>query len=211
MPSIESIRESQRQYSDQPYLWLLEINLPSGETIRICRNPEQTGEIEWPMGSGQVWQEFAFEFDDIDETSKAETRQLTLKVANASGVIMQYVEDLEDWRKVHGREPCTIRLIAVNAGLLDQAEPEAEFWFEDKGVSSPPPMKWVIFRVGTMDVFSRSIPRRRILRDYCSWETTDQCQHVATCDRTLRTCRDVYNFSVNFGGFPVVERGAIYG
>lgn len=207
MPSIESIIERNRRYSDGAYIFLLEISLPTGTTLRLARNTE---DIEWPAGSGTVWQRFNFDFDEMDESSKGELREVTLRVSNVSRALMRYAEELEEYRKVNGRESLPLRLICVNSNLLDQEEPEGEWEFEDRGIDFPAPMKFMEVRIGADDLFGKPVPRRRHIRDYCSWEVAEECPYVATCDRNISTCRSSFSNSENFGGFPVVEEGGIY-
>jgi phage-related protein len=207
MPSQASLAERNSRYSSGAYITLLEIRLPTGTTLYLAHNSE---DVEWPAGSGRSWTAFDLDMDDIDESSKAEVRQVTFKVSNTSRAILRHVEELEEWRKVNGREPCTLILRVVNSKLLEQEEPEAEHWFEDQGVSCPPPMRWVFFRVGADSPFRRPCPRRRILRDFCSWTRAEECQHAPQCDKTLRTCRTTFANTRNFGGFPEAESGGAY-
>lgn len=206
-PSLESVVERNRTHSSDPYLWLLEIVLPQGTVLRLARNSEG---IEWPAGSGQDWTALQFEFDDIDETSKSEVRQITFKVRNRGGVLLRHIEELDAWRKQNGPAACVLTLRLVNAGLLHLAEPDAEVEFEDKGASCPAPCDWAYFRVGAESVFGRACPRRRIIKDYCSWVTTDECPHAPQCDKTLRTCRQTFAYTLNFGGFPEAEGAGAY-
>lgn len=205
--TLASAVEREKTYSGGAYLFLLELTLPSGESIRLVRNNE---DVEWPEGSGTLWQAVGFNFDDIDESSKAETRQLTFKIKDPSRAMLRHLEELEAWRKEHGREAVQARLLMVNSNLLHQDKPEGVWWFEDKGASAPPPMDTVFVRVGTDDVFSRQVPRRNVLRDFCAWDLSSDCPHVGECDRSLSACRNTYDNSIHFGGFPMVEDGAIY-
>ena len=198
--------------SDGVYLFLLELQLPTGTVLRLARNTE---DVEWPTGSGQVWQALAFDLDDIDESSRNEVRQLTLKVGNGSNALLAYLEELEEWRKLNGRDACRIILRCVNSALLAQTEPLNEWEFEDEGASLPAPMDWAFLRLGVDRTHARAWPRRRILRDYCSWERPEECPHVANCNRTLARCREIDatidpGRVLRFGGFPIVERGGLY-
>ncbi|XXJ19995.1 hypothetical protein ACR42D_10700 [Desulfovibrio caledoniensis] len=216
MPSLESIQERNVQYSTSSYIWLLEVLLPSGEDIRIARNTE---DIEWPTGSGVWWHGLEFEFDDIEETNKHENRKFTFRLSNsnATGALVSHVEELDAWRKEHGHEPCDARLIGVNSNLLHQTEPEVEYWFEDAGISIPPPMRWVLFKAGAQDIFKATFPRRKIYRDFCTWIPYRdsnglgdyyECPYVSQCNHTLTACRETWGNTINFGGYAMVERGA---
>lgn len=101
-----------------------------------------------------------------------------------------------------------MRIIVVNSNLLAQTDPEKEWYFEDRGMGHD--MKQATIRLAVANPFARRVPRRSILRDFCMWTSTDECPYVGTCDRTLATCRDTYDNAINFGGFPLVEKGALY-
>ncbi|MBC16563.1 MAG: hypothetical protein CL942_05870 [Desulfovibrio sp.] len=205
--SLGDIIERNKQYGGTAYVALLEIDLPTGTVLRLAANPE---DIEWPVGSGTVWQRFNFTFDDIDESTNAEARQLTFKVGNASRAIFRHVEELSLWRKQHGNEPVQLRLLVISTGAAETSGPVGEWFFEDQGISSPPPMEWVFFRAGGESYFTRQVPRRAVLRDFCGWESIDDCPFVPSCARTLSACRANGRLE-QFGGFPMVEQGVVHG
>jgi hypothetical protein len=205
MTTIASQQERHKRHGGGAYIILLECMLPSGTVFRIANNTE---DIEWPTGSGTAWQHVGFGLDDVEDTDSGELRETGIKVSDPSAALLTYFKELEVWRKANGRERCQIRIIVVNSNLLSQADPEKEWEFEDRGMSHD--MKQASIRLAVANVFSRQIPRRTILRDFCMWISTDQCPHVGICDRTLATCRATYDNAINFGGFPMCEKGALY-
>lgn len=205
MTTLASQQERHKRHGGGAYLLLLECTLPSGTVFRIANNTE---DVEWPTGSGTTWQHVGFGLDDIEDTDTGEQRETAIKVADPSAALLAYFKELEVWRKANGRERCKIRIIVVNSNLLAQTTPEKEWEFEDRGMSHD--MKQAHIRLAVANIFARQIPRRSILRDFCMWTTTDECPYVGTCDRTLATCRDSNGNSINFGGFPMVEKGALY-
>ena len=205
--SLSDIKERNKQYGGAAYIALLEIDLPTGTILRLCSNPE---DVEWPIGSGDIWQRFNFEFDDVNESTNAEARQLTFRVGNASRAILRHVQELSIWRKQNGNEPARLRLLIISTGVTDTAGPVGEWFFEDLGISSPPPMEWVFFRVGSESYFTRQVPRRAVTRDFCGWDSGSDCPFVPTCERTLSACKANGRIE-KFGGFPMVEQGVIHG
>ena len=202
--SLSHIEERNKQYGGAAYVCMLEIGLPTGTTLRLARNNE---DVSW---EGETWQKFNFELDDIDESTSAEARQLTIKVANATRAILRYVEELDVWRKTNGNEPCSLRLLMISTGLAEAEGAVGEWFFEDRGISAPKPGEFVFFKVGGESFLTRQVPRRTILRDFCGWESSDDCPYVATCARTLAAC-EANGRLEKFGGFPMVEQGAIHG
>ena len=186
-------------------------------TYRLVAHSDFTGECNAVLaGAGShVWQSFNFDFDSYREGEDARRATLQLKVSNANMAVMRYVEQLEDWRKANGRFPCTLRLLCVNTALLDEDTPTGEFWFEDQRISCPAPMDWVFFEVGSPNLWARTVPARRVIRNFCAWRTTDECPHIASCDHSLTNCRAIAatidpGRTEYFGGVPFVGDGAHY-
>ena len=186
-------------------------------TYRLVAHSDFTGECNAVLaGAGShVWQSFNFDFDSYREGEDARRATLQLKVSNANMAVMRHVEQLEDWRKANGRFPCTLRLLCVNTALLDEDTPTGEFWFEDQRISCPAPMDWVFFEVGSPNLWARTVPARRVIRNFCAWRTTDECPHIASCDHSLTNCRTIAatidpGRTEHFGGVPFVGDGAHY-
>lgn len=300
MPTLAQVIERNRQASADPYLFLAELGLPNGTTIRLARD---TRSLAWPstgaargvlrspgdvvdythaalgtlvvaIDSGtdagtielqrldgaswvtvgifsgvetleianqpagafrliampgfagecpvlvaddtaKVWQAFNFDLDEYKEGEGARRASVRLRVSNASGLALDWMEQLEDWRKANGREPVRVRLICVNAALLDDPTPVAAYNFVDLSIACPAPMDWVYIEIGTPNVWAKTVPARRILRDYCTWRRVDECPHVATCNHTLTRCREIAatidpGRNEKFGGVPFVGKGAHY-
>jgi hypothetical protein len=158
---------------------------------------------------GTVWTAFNFLPDDIEESGNVETRGVTVRVGNASQAMYNYMRQLMDWRKLHGPELIQVRLCVVNTGLLDEPEPEAEYWFVDEDISCPQPMQTVEIKLGLENIWDRPVPRRSITRDFCQWDAAEDCPYYAVCNHTLTACRTTYANTLNFGGFPTVEQGGV--
>lgn len=185
-------------------------NQPAG-SYRLLAMPDYAGSARGIIsGAGSyIWQAFNFDMGDYREGEGARRATLQLRVSNASGMALRYMEELEDWRKVNGREPCTVRIIVVNVGLLAQAQPTAEYRFQDMSISCEPPMDWICIDVGSPNVWGKPVGRR-ILRDFCTWKYVEDCPHVRVCNHTLTACRATYNNAINFGGVPFCGKGAHY-
>lgn len=203
-PTLEAIIERNKLHGQAAYVSLLEIDLPTGTVLKLAGGPEN---VTW---EGETWQRFNFDFDDIDESSNAEVKQLTIKVGNATRAILRYVQELMIWRKTNGNVPCQLRLLIISTGVAEASGLVGEWFFEDAGIKSPPPMQWVFFKVGGESFFTRQVPRRIVGRDFCGWEFAVDCPYVATCARTQAACRANGRIQY-FGGFPMVEGGAIHG
>lgn len=190
---------------------------PAG-TYRLVARPGFSGTARAILGgpTTHLWQAMAFEHDEWKEGEGARRATATITISNASGLPAHYVEELEDWRKQHGRASCKARLLVVSTGLMDDPEPTYQLSLVDVGISIPAPMDKVHFVLGTANTMARMVPRRRMMRDSCSWQRTTECPHVANCNHTLTRCREI-TLTLDaarmeyFGGFPFLGKGALYG
>lgn len=186
-------------------------DLPDG-TYRLQARTDFRGKAMVWIGdlSLPLWQAMNFDFNNFKSGEGARRGTLTISVSNVSGLPLKYVDELEDWRKKNGRLSAKIRLLVVNTGLLDDPEPTMQLKFVDCGISCPAPMDTVQFILGSRDVYSWQL-MRKIMQQYCSWKRLEDCKYVDQCDHTLSTCRDKFNYTINFGGFPMLGKGPLYG
>lgn len=190
--------EKNRTDSSDPWIILVKIVLPDGITIRVCYNNEN---IEW---DGQTWQAFAFELDEIGETSKGEVPQITLRVDNTSKAIQKYVE------QANGGVGAEVTIYVVHSKNLNLPSALSPKIYEATGCQIN--TNWASFTLGASNPFTRRFPRSRVLKGFCRWRFKGQlCQYsgdATNCDKSLENCRLLEN-SENFGGFPGVARGGI--
>jgi len=205
--SSQTIQDKNALSTDAVFLVLLEINIPSVETIRLINNTE---DITWDSA---LWQQFPFTLSDISQTSKSEVSQWTLKVANATRVMERYMQDYDFYLKnngVDGNEiECIIRVINTND--IDNTTPIAEF--PSLLQHSTTDAAWATFKLTSRNLYSQQFPQRIIYKNFCSWDfKSTQCQYSGDgefCDKTLTNCR-AYSNSPRFGGFPGVSgRGLV--
>lgn len=194
----------------------VQIDAQPAATYRLIAGELFEGEVRGIIsGPGShIWQAFNFDLGQYREGEGARRATLQLRVSNANGIALRWMEQLEDWRKANGREPVGCRLIIVNTNLLAEAAPTAEYVFQDASISCAPPMDWIAIEVGGPDVWGAVIGRR-ILRDYCTWRQVEDCPHVRTCDHTLTRCREIAasldpGRNELFGGVPFCGKGAHY-
>lgn len=186
-------------------------------TYRLLAGPDFVGATRAILGDAatKLWQAMNFTHELWREGEGARAGSLSLTIFNTNGVPQKYVEELEDWRKEHGRIPCDVTVAIVNTGLLDDPEPTKAMTFIDRAISIPAPGTHVRITLGVPLTFDRQIPRGILMRDYCRWQTTDQCPHVAICRHTLANCKTVTETLEAgrieyFGGFPFMGGGALY-
>lgn len=185
--------EKNKVSSTGAWLILLEIQF-QGATIKICNNTEN---IEWPTGSGQVWIAFPFTLGEVTEDSKGELPQLTLKVSNVTRSMQQYVEQYA------GGTDAMVILRVVHSEHLDLATPEIEEYFMIKKTNTD--AQWVTFALGPDFTMTRRLPERKYMKNFCPFKFKGiECGYNDTeteCNKTLRRCRELKN-SVRFGGEP---------
>lgn len=197
--SQAAILEKQKLQSDGVWLILLEIAIPSVETIYICRNTEN---ITW---DGVEWIAFPFELDDLKEDSKGGIPELTLRISNVTRALQNYLEN------IGGGVGSKVTFRVVHSEHLDILTPEIieEFTIQHVTVDA----EWAVFTLGAGDPLMKRFPPRRYLRNFCHFKYKGiECgatSSLTSCNKTLINCRERDN-SVRFGGFPTVSQGGFY-
>lgn len=201
--------EKNKLATDSVWITALEITIPGeANPVRVCDNNE---DIEWPTGSGNTFQAFPFEIDEIGDTSKGEIPRVDVRVGNVNRVMEQYVAAYDDYCKANGFEPVEVIIYVLNSNNLSSSDPEAQHIFELKQPKTD--SKWATFTLGASNPFNRRFPQMRILKNHCRFHfnyppgTDLRCgwsgSGYTTCGKTLSDCRDRSN-SERFGGFPGV-------
>lgn len=195
--------EKNKLNTDGVFLVGLHITIPGiTEAIRIINNNE---DIEWPTGSGNIWQAFPFDVDEMSDNSKAEVSQFNLKVSNVNNVIGDYVRQYDVYVKQNGFEPIDIVLYVINSNDLASIIPA----FSHELVLSAVKLNMVeaTFTVSARDVYRVNIPTHKMYPNLCRFKfKSDLCGYsglATVCDKTLKRCRELGNNN-RYGGFPAV-------
>ena len=205
--SNQTTQDKNALATDAVFLVLLEINIPSVDTVYLVNNTE---DITW---DGHIWQSFPFDFDDISQGASGEVPQWTLKISNVNRAIEQYLINYDLYLKQNGIEgnniTCVIRV--VNSNDLANNDPIVQYDALLQQPTTTP--EWATFKLGAKNPFTKQFPPRKILKAFCGWKFKSvECGYTGpetVCDKTLTTCR-LYNNSPRFGGFPgVAGRGLI--
>jgi len=207
MPSSQTIHDKNAIVTAAVFLVLLEIDIPATDTIRLVNNTE---DITW---NGNVWQQFPFELEDINQGTDGSVPTWTVKISNVNRAIEQYLHRYDLYLKQNGIDgneiTCVIRV--VNSNDLGNPEPITE---QEALLSQPSTdATWATFRLSAKSPYNRQFPPRKILKTFCAWQFKgEKCGYSGTatyCDKTLTTCRLLDN-SPRFGGFPgVAGRGLL--
>lgn len=203
--STAAILEKNKIASKTSWIILIEILLPSGETLRFCRNTEN---ITWRT---YEWLAFPFEIDDMKEVSTSETPQLILSVGNQTKAIQAYVEN------AGGGVGSTVKIYVIytKGPQYQEYDPVLELEYVCTGCAAT--ANWVSFTLGVSNKFRQIFPKHKAYKNICRWKfKSEQCGFVDTdtlqfdtCNKTLSDCRLRQN-SKRFGGFPSVGTGALY-
>lgn len=196
-------QEKNKLNTDSVFLVALKITIPGiEEVIRIINNNE---DVTWPSNSDILWQRFPFDLDEISESSKGETAQFAIKVANVNNIIGDYVRQYDVYVKENGFSPIEIVLYVINTADLDNSTPvlEYELALSSTHITSTE----VTFTVSARDLFRARMPMYRMFPNLCRFKfKSELCGYTGgglTCDKTLKTCRS-YNNSPRYGGFPAI-------
>lgn len=207
--------EKNKIASDTSWLVLLDITMPDTTLLKITSNSE---DVWWPATviPSNLYTSFPFELGEIGDASKWEVPSVSLKVSN----VTRYLEsqlDAQDGLVDSNVEIKIVNSINVvtptkSSGTYNDI-PEITLNYDV--VSSSSNSMWVEFILGASNPFNKRFPRNKIYRNICRYRFFKgaRCQYVGaetSCDRTLDTCRNTYNNSINFGGCPGVASKGIY-
>lgn len=197
--------EKNKLTSGSVFIVLLEITIPSvTEIIRVANNNE---DVEW---NGNTWQKFAFEIEEISESSKGETSQFQIKVSNINNIIGEYIRQYEVYIKQNGYSPIILTLYVVNS--LDLANTPPVYSHDLTLASNQINNIEVVFTVAGFDLYSKRVPIVRMLSNSCRFKFKSvQCGYLGSetvCDKTLKRCSALGN-KARYGGFPTIGNKGI--
>jgi lambda family phage minor tail protein L len=180
-----------------PHSWLMTLDVAiNSKTYYFVRNTENI------TFKGQTYGVFPFDLASVDENSKGELPQLTLRVSNVGGILQQDVEDTD------GAVGATVLVRFINT--VDLA---ADFAFAERLyeiVSAVIKGDWMSFTLGAPNPLRKAFPGDLYRVDYCNWQfKSAECAYAgatSTCARTLDACRALNN-SGRFGGYPGLGGG----
>jgi len=205
--------EKNKLSSTQAWLILLKITMPDATVLRVVANSEN---VTWPVTAGNIYTAFPFELDEIGDVSKGEVPSVGLRVSNVSRVLEPYLEEQDGLVN----SVVTIRIVnsmhvttdALGAGA-NNASAEVELTYEITSTSAD--NMWVTFTLGATNPWNKRFPRNKLWRNSCKYKQFKgvRCQYAGaetSCDRTLDTCRNTMNNSINFGGAPGIGSKGIF-
>lgn len=187
-------------HSPEAWLLLAEIEfsaLSPPVTLHLARNNE---DVLW---RGETWQAFAFELDDMEESSEGKVPSLALRVANVNRMVQGYVERIPE-----GGLGSPVTLYVAHSGNLAETQVPT---FPFSIISVECSAMWVAIGLGAENPFLRRLPRNSFRANACRWRFRDaRCGYAGAetvCGKTLARCLALAN-AERFGGFPgLVRRG----
>jgi phage-related protein len=196
-----AIAKAKNLLSD-PGVWLalleIQINNPSATVMRIVLNTEN---IIW---DAQTWTAFPFTLDESKQTADGSIQGLAIRVSNVGRVVQQYVEEAD------GASGSIVILRIVYSENLE-LDAVLEEIFEVKSTCCTEElvddsvMMWVIFELGTENLFARRFPQDVYARQTCRRDfKSAKCGYSGIetlCDKTLGRCIELGN-QARFGNCP---------
>lgn len=192
--SANGLIEKNKLANNQPWIVLIEIDLPNGTNAYLAKNNDV---VNW---NGITWEPIPMLFSDNTQDMKSMTT-FTIQVSNISGMVQSYLEEF------NGLTDCPLTVSLVHAAHLDNVAPEIQEQFNIQKTNYDE--QWVTFTIGSdFWLFYRALADR-FMPDFCSWKYGSiKCGvPVATlaanptCCHTLADCT-VRNNTLRFGGCP---------
>lgn len=192
---IALVRAANRIDQTDPWLMLIEIDLNTGETLRLVNNNEDV------VFQGNTYIAFAFTISPPAESSKGEIPVVELSVANATQTIQNYIEQYS------GGVGSQVILYIVNAGNLD--EDYAELTTKLTIVGCKASAKWVTFSLSAINPMNKRFPPDQYISQHCrfAFKVDPRCGYIgtaSTCNKTLDNCKELDN-QRRFGGHPALN------
>lgn len=192
----ELVLEKNKLFTSGAFIELLEIQMRSGQTLRIANNNE---DVSW---GNYTWSRFRFEPGDQSEGDDGESKSVTVKVSNLAGMVQSEVEtavnyligDTAIYRLVHANHPDKAPAIIGHFDIMETAADD----------------EWMTFELGVENFYLNAFPRNTYRRNVCRYQPhqTDVCGYVASssCDRSFATCITLGKTAV-YGGQPAIPGG----
>lgn len=205
--SVATVIEKNKIAATDPFIALLEVDVIDPlskqlvETFLLARNTEDV------IYQGKTYVAIGFEIELKQEAGAQSTVNLR---------ISDYTRAVQDRMQAYGGGiGSNVRVIIANAGNLNQP-PEVQEFFTVVGASSQ--SYAVTWMLGAESILAVVFPKRRQLRDRCSWRfKSTQCKYagtLTTCDLSLQGANgcSTHGNTINFGGFPGINsNGVKYG
>lgn len=185
---------------------LLQIDIPGTGSVYLSSDGVDTA---W---NGNTWLAFPFEFQEIQITSKGDVPQWQINVSNINGIIGVYAAQYDTYIKTNGIDGnvITCECFIVNTNDLTNLTPAYSESFQLSSIKAD--NKSVTFTLGGSNPFTSIFPKRRGLKNFCTFKfKSAECGYAgsqSTCDKTLSTCRS-YGNDTRFGGFPGAGDGGV--
>lgn len=201
-----------RLSNPDPWLSLIKLTPPDGSApVHLVRN---TVDVQFADGTrfdaggpvADTYTAFAWEFDELNETSNGSLPRWKAKVSNIS----QSMEALAE--QFNGLVGGHVDVYIVNGRRLKR-EPDLELSFDIIGCSAD--SKWVSFELGADSFFRIQFGRHLYTADTC-WKRYKgpDCKYAGdlpTCSFQLNGgngCRAHVN-ALNFGGYPGIDSNGL--
>lgn len=179
---------------DDPWLVLLEINIPGIDPFYIVNNNEDV------TFDGNVYVAFGFMITLPKENTKGEIPSIQLSIVNVTRTLQTYIEEYQ------GGVGGTVTLIVVNAGLLAENYAELTLTLQILGAKSN--SQYITFTLGGVNPLNRKFPPDQYIAMHCRFRFKGpKCGYSGSetdCNRNLDRCRELNN-SARFGGFPGLD------
>jgi len=208
--SASAYIEKNKLSSTEAWLVLLKVTMPNSTILYLVANTEN---VTWPITAGNEYIAFPFQLDEIGDAIKGEVPSVGLKIANTSRMLEPYLEaqdGLVDSEVI-------IRIVnTIHTSLgAGPNNPTAEVELNYTVTATNADVSWVTFTLGAMNPWNKRFPRNKIWRNTCRYKEFKGtlCKYSGgetSCDRTLDTCRNTMNNSINFGGAPGVGTKGIF-
>ena len=188
--------------SDSPIVICVDFTIPNSSNLRITSNNEAV------TFGGNVFTPLEFQISTLSDGTGGEVPEITFKLNNINRVMETYLHSYDTYLKTNGfsGNEITAVLYVVNTKDTSEALKTEYLLF----ISASTDSQWATFKLGANSPFNWRYPRRRIIKNFCSFKFKDsRCQYSGAdsiCKKTMSACLEKDNI-LNYGGFPGIGNG----
>lgn len=200
--SLAATKDKIKKSSTVVYLPFIEVDVVNPATLAVVDTLRVVNNTEDVVYQGNLF--FAYQFSIDLKYESGGIPAVTLSVLDEKRIVIEKSKDYG------GGIGFDVRLMVGNPALPDDSPEIIEYF---KVVSSSTKGYSVSWGLGAENELSYAFPKRRQMRDRCSWRFRGkECGYDGpdkSCDLTLtgaNGCESKFN-SVRFGGFPGIRTG----
>lgn len=188
--------------SGSPIVVCLKIQIPGQSPVYVTSNNEDV------VFNGNTYKSAYFQITELSHGLDGDVPEISIQLSNIARTVESLLHNYDAYLKEHGIEGnyVTAEMYIVNLKVPDTSLLTEYLTFKSASADA----EWATLKLGASSVFDMRYPRRRLLKNFCSWKfKSTKCGYTGlrqSCNKTTTACRNRGNLA-RFGGFPGITAG----